>query len=256
METFKDHKGRTRIKVKSGEPLPPMRTIKSIRADELDDAIKAKYEDNMTDGIRLDAIIDNLNPEATVTSHAKLLASAYSTLKDATNAIVGKVDADQTKPLGAKLLLKEKLTKDHFKSYEKRMNALDLQIMETIEGTVKNLFSSNLTLNSVEESVLPAYITKAQDVDLGSLAGSGTPSEAKIALNIMRDFPSLVKTHATYDEATRFANAKHTPVEADELETLAELQDHIRTMARNSSQSKQKFLDPAILETIKNTKVK
>jgi hypothetical protein len=172
----------------------------------------------------------------------------------ALNQITERLSRDVTETNAEKLLLKSQISEKHFQTFDNIVSRLDLGIRKELDNERKGLFSNNLTLSIQEDTLLAQYATAFQDKDINILI-EGTPSEARIALTLVRDFPSLVKVHGDYEKLARETNHIHSQEHAIRFDNLGHLHEELINLSKTVSYDKNKFLSPDLVEEVKAVRV-
>ena len=232
----------------NGEPAPD--DLFQIR---IMNALGENFTPNMTRSMTFEDKILNLDENDVIAKEANLALQTYGSLK-ALNQITEQLGNDITKTNGEKLLLKSQISEKHFQTFDNIVSRLDLGIRKELDNERKELFSNNLMLTVQEDRLINEYARIFKDKDINTLI-DGTESEARIALVLARDFPSLIKVHGDYEKLAHEANHIHSQEHAIRFDNLGHLHEELINLSKTVSYDKNKFLSPDLVEEVRSVKI-
>jgi hypothetical protein len=260
-EYGKDAKGRDIIVVPKNGQVPTPTDKNIIPEKMIKNALETRFEPGIDFEVILETVLDKISDQNSISKATGALAlRSYRNLSDL-NTQLDKIIVDQSRTPGAKLLLKEEMAKPLFDNLSKNMTALDLAMREEMTKNHKDLFSSNIKMTQTEESVLGTFagMIKDKDLDVNNLIAS-TPEESRIALNLVRSFPNLVPNENGMDNSiealSKIADYEFSPEQRHTLDQLEDLFSEFKGLLTRHREDKNRYLDPSVLETIKNSIVK
>ena len=248
-----DNQGRLIQTVKPGQPIIMDQGV--VPQAILDKTLNAEYKHDIDTSIELDRLSEHLPEGSQVGIMASIASRSYEKIKEV-NVILGKIQADQTRTVGSKVLLKQELTKNIFKDFDNKINDMARQVFSEIESTSHELFSHDLDLSSTEEQMSSIFAGMIKDgkADIGLLA-TATKAESKIALSIARNFPSLIPKSGednSFQALARIADFNFTPEKRNHLDALVEAHEQIPKIVRRVISKKANFIDPQIMDLLNN----
>ncbi len=172
---------------KGPNSVSPNRVIKDPIKIAVKKALGTDYQVSMTQTETLAIEI-----ERTGSKELSLQFKEISSAVGAVQELQSKIRGDMTRNDTEKLQLLNKKAKSRLEHIDKSVNHIATVAMRTMQEAKEKLFTSNIGLNAVEQSMLP-QIAQMLSKDEASLAiGTATESEAKLLLHMLENFPSMV----------------------------------------------------------------
>lgn len=245
------------ITVPNGAMIPPPLEDGQLSPELISNHFKKEFKVNLTDYSTLTHYKEKLDPgEGTneVYSNLVLAEMAMGQLSEL-EKITTKISLDATKTIGAKMLLKEKLTEKYLGNMESTIANLDKAIMLEQQVFHKELFTHEMKLTPEDVMMIPFYMEEYKNKDISILNSSRSKSESKISLHVMENYPSIISTDTSITDGLRSANVQHSPGVVHQAENLKDLKESLKTLTGNYSRMKREYLNPQLMDTLKGGKI-